>query len=365
MSTTPPATADDHQDGEYKTDIPYAKQNNNLLQEQLKNAAIRPLQYYPLPQLREEISAIIVKLNDNSATEQDTAQLAHLLACLEVNPEHKAEVAEEERLWAEQVRDRAEEWLLETRAFVPPFIVSATERQLIDECGYSKALAKRLLTKKCLWLVRMQEHDIAKLHFADLSVAYGFQGQRLDLVEIGAIFAVCQSIQFKSDGTREKAKWKEALLAALKSLMKQESLGKLTSAQLRNPAYTDMEPGFAERLTLFERNPVSSEGAHVTEKPVVSSSNGAEAFAATRGAFSAGLLPSTETNVKTRLRQSNAAAVIAEAAASRGNPTITAHGDAKSAVASMFAKRSSTGNTSSAANVASPLHHLAEHDSTL
>jgi hypothetical protein len=206
ISTTTPAPADEHQDGEYKTNVPYAEQNTNLLHEQLKNAAIRPLQYFPLPQLREEINAIIIKLNDGTATEQDNAQLDYLLACLEVNPEHKAEVAEEERLWAEQVRDRAEEWLLETRAFVPPFIVSATEKQLIDECGYSKALAKRLLSKKCLWLVRMQEHDIAKLHFADLSVAYGFQGQRLDLVEMGAIFAVCQSIQFRSDGSREKAK---------------------------------------------------------------------------------------------------------------------------------------------------------------
>ena len=62
----------------------------------------------------------------------------------------------------------SEECLFTMRGFVPPHIFSASLASLKDTDGLSEPLAKRLLSKTCLWLVRMDPEDILKLHEADL-----------------------------------------------------------------------------------------------------------------------------------------------------------------------------------------------------
>jgi hypothetical protein len=54
-----------------------------------------------------------------------------------------------------------------TRSFVPLNIFDLSAAQLI-ELGLSAEVAKRLLEKKALWLVRMSEEEISRLHEADL-----------------------------------------------------------------------------------------------------------------------------------------------------------------------------------------------------
>jgi hypothetical protein len=58
---------------------------------------------------------------------------------------------------------------LETmKGFVPPGIFHASVSSLRDEDGYSLELAKRLIAKKCLWLVRITVEDIERMHIAEL-----------------------------------------------------------------------------------------------------------------------------------------------------------------------------------------------------
>ena len=53
------------------------------------------------------------------------------------------------------------------RSFVPLNVFEASSSVLI-EMGLSVEVAKRLLEKKALWLTRMSDMEIAKLHEADL-----------------------------------------------------------------------------------------------------------------------------------------------------------------------------------------------------
>jgi hypothetical protein len=60
-------------------------------------------------------------------------------------------------------KDFSQECLFTMRGFVPPHIFSASLASLVGTDGLSEPLAKRLLSKKCLWLVRMDPQDIQKL----------------------------------------------------------------------------------------------------------------------------------------------------------------------------------------------------------
>ena len=62
----------------------------------------------------------------------------------------------------------SQECLFAMRGFVSPGIFSASLASLVGEDGISEPLAKRLLNKKCLWLLRMETEDIQKMHEADL-----------------------------------------------------------------------------------------------------------------------------------------------------------------------------------------------------
>jgi hypothetical protein len=58
------------------------------------------------------------------------------------------------------------------RPFIPVNIAS----------GLSKSLAKRIITKRCLWLICISQSDIAKMHVADLTSKYSPEAQNLDVM---------------------------------------------------------------------------------------------------------------------------------------------------------------------------------------
>ena len=74
-----------------------------------------------------------------------------------------------------------------------------TLNDLIMSAEISKDLAKRLFTKKCLWLVRIMPIDIGKLHIADLSNRFSISGQNLDIVELAAVYGAVQHVVFEGD----------------------------------------------------------------------------------------------------------------------------------------------------------------------
>jgi hypothetical protein len=123
------------------------------------------------------------------------------------------------------------------RAFVPPNISTVTVGVLTEKHGYSSALAMRLKSCRCLWLLRMSKESIQKMHYLRLIDEYNIRSQRLDIVEIAALFAATPAVfTFDSPG-REKAKWRGFLEASLKDKYQKMRLHRLTGEQARHSAY--------------------------------------------------------------------------------------------------------------------------------
>ena len=149
------------------------------------------------------------------------------------HPEH---IAEQKRILAKWDEDNAEvnaTKLKVMRTFVPPDVWSSSQARL-SEAGLSKATAKRIWSKKVLWLTRAEKSFMARLHAADLNLTYSIQG--LDLVELRAVWA-CLPATFENDGDDRKAAWKEKVLTRLKEMVTQEEAGSLSKAQKRAACY--------------------------------------------------------------------------------------------------------------------------------
>jgi hypothetical protein len=139
------------------------------------------------------------------------------------------------------------------RAFVPPEVFTSTTQQLWDMGIASGDLAKRLMQKKCLWLLRMADKDLHRIHEAELWGKYGFEGQGLDIVELAALYAhMPKKLSNDGPGKRKEA-WLKRLESTVRSFMAEEKAGRLAAAKLRHPAYKGAIPPFSERSTLFER----------------------------------------------------------------------------------------------------------------
>ncbi len=73
---------------------------------------------------------------------------------MDFNPDYKLEKEAEDRRWRAEIEQFAMESLATTRGFVPPHIFKATWEMLVNEHHLTLRLAKRIMTKKALWLVR-------------------------------------------------------------------------------------------------------------------------------------------------------------------------------------------------------------------
>eukprot|EP01035_Chromulina_nebulosa_P022269 gene22269-28840_t len=102
----------------------------------------------------------------------------------------------------DQIEEFSQECLSTMRGFVPPHIFTTSLAFLVDEDGLSEPLAKRMLSKECLWLVRMDPEDIQKLSDADLMDRFNPLDQQLDIVELAAVFA-CLSPVYKKSGPND------------------------------------------------------------------------------------------------------------------------------------------------------------------
>ncbi len=81
--------------------------------------------------------------------------------------------------------------------------------------GFSKALATRLLTKRCLWFIKMSPEKIRKIHYADFRDKYSYQSQNLDIVEL-AVMYVSSPLTFENDSKGDKIKFRSKLEDQLK-----------------------------------------------------------------------------------------------------------------------------------------------------
>lgn len=150
----------------------------------------------PLDALQSEIADIFQQANAGQTF--DEARLDYLLMCLDCNPDyryvqrinimgwllscgshnlcvvlsiavHRLEKEQETLRWRSEHEEYLQECLDTMRSYIPPYIFHATHSHLVEVDHMHAGIAKRVLTKKCLWLVRLNKEDISKLHVAELS----------------------------------------------------------------------------------------------------------------------------------------------------------------------------------------------------
>jgi hypothetical protein len=259
----------------YLAKLAYADENVDILKVQLQEVGMNPLEYIPLPLIEAELAQLTRKVNNGETF--DEKRLDHLLACMERNPQYRQtqeqkRIQEREKLAPILVRH-----LATMRAFVPPTIFSTTLQGLQDECGYSKALAKRLMTKKCLWLLRMNIDDIMKLHEVDLTGKYGHGGQTLDIVEKTALLAALPS-KFDNDARGIKKKYLLDLEGNVMKMIQQEEEFRLSKNLIRNPAYKDQQGKFDGVTDMYAPDVISSEDAFSPRMSFRSSTQSSPSF---------------------------------------------------------------------------------------
>ena len=131
------------------------------------------------------------------------------------------------------------------QGYVPPkgTYHSTTDLQ---ELGLSPVLAFRIMTKRCLWLVRETPASIAADTSTDFVTRYDYSKQGLDIVELAAVYA-CLPARFDAvsaeDGRRER--WRGTLEYQLKRLMKQKEYASFPAELRRNSAYEGQDPIFS------------------------------------------------------------------------------------------------------------------------
>ena len=131
------------------------------------------------------------------------------------------------------------------RTYVPPDIITKCTLPML-ESKLPKAVARRIWTKKTIWLTRIPKDHIAKLHIADLQSKYSPQG--LDELELRAMWAALPE-KFDNDPKGEKAAWRQDVLDLLKS--RRPTLPWSNDEGENGPTKKDVE----KVLNSIERNP--------------------------------------------------------------------------------------------------------------
>jgi hypothetical protein len=201
----------------------------------------KPVDHVPLFQIKQRLQTLTDAMNRGEVF--DESEFNYLLRSMDANEEYIQEQKEKERLWREKISSYAQECLIQQRRFIPPDIFVSTQTQLVQEKGIPAALAKRLMQKKCLWLIRLSEENISKLHFAELQGKYSVESNNLDIVETLALYA-CVPVKFPHDGNGKKALWRKSLEDSAKKLMASKENNTLSASMLRNPAYKNVTGSF-------------------------------------------------------------------------------------------------------------------------
>jgi hypothetical protein len=251
-------------DQRFSTREPYADKTIEILKQQvMHDYRGKPLEYIPLSIIKAELAQLMKAAAEGAPF--DEGRLDHLIRCMEYNDEYIAQKQEEERQWNEGIRALLTQCLQAMRLFVPVNIASMTLAE-IESAGLSRGLAKRIMTKRCLWLIRMSQSDIAKMHVADLSGKYHAEAQNLDAIEMGAIYGWLLDVSFEGDVGGVKRKIRDSLKRGLKEKMGQaSSFDELMKR--RNVAYKDQTGPFTDIDALFVQEVVSSEDPFAPRPP--------------------------------------------------------------------------------------------------
>jgi hypothetical protein len=207
----------------------------------------------------EELDNLINLANEGENFDED--RMDQLLRQRDEHPDYIKRITEEKLLFREQLEPFLYSSLDVTRSFVPLSVFEASSPMLI-QMGLSLEVAKRLLEKKALWLTRMSETEIAKLHEADLHNRFQVHANGLDIIEVAAIYASTPDA-FPNDSTGRKTAWLNGIELLLKRMLTEKNKGILPKHLKRAPVYQTMSSAIAgpmeDRESVRETNFVQDE----------------------------------------------------------------------------------------------------------
>lgn len=191
----------------------------------------------------EDIQSEILTLHDlaESGEKIDEKRFDKLIKAQEEHPEYQEYIAEERMYWRESIIDFCDLCLERTRSFVPVNIFDCSQEDLVNQ-GLPVDLARRILQRQCLWLVRMSQEEIARLHESDLLGRFNSLQQNLDIMETAAIYYSLPD-EFKHDTKERKIGWKNAVEDNLRRMLLDNDNDELPPARIRNPAYNGKQTG--------------------------------------------------------------------------------------------------------------------------
>jgi len=172
------------------------------------------------------------------------------------NPEYKQIIDQEKLAWRESVEEFSQHCLERTRSFIPVNIFQSSQEDLIG-LGIQAELAKRIIQRQCLWLVRMAKVEIARLHESDLMGRFNSIGQQLDIIETAAIYATLPD-KFSADPSNKKQSWRDQVEDNLRQMLLENDRGNLGDNRRRHPTYEGRQFGPIEDLISVRENKITS-----------------------------------------------------------------------------------------------------------
>lgn len=195
----------------------------------------------------------------------DERRFDDLLEAQENHPEFRALMEEERENWIESVSEFVENCLERTRSFLPVNVFDSTAEDLVA-LGLSSDLAKRILQRQCLWLVRMSRDEIMRMHESDLLGRFNSLQQNLDIIETAAIYASLPD-EYLNDTRGLKKDYKKSVEDNLRQMLMDNDNDELPDFKIRNPAYEGRQYGPIKDVTsVREIEVVKGDGIYTPKK---------------------------------------------------------------------------------------------------
>jgi len=189
-----------------------------MLRAQLEQAGAEPVAWVDYDHAELELKHALEDLwHERKPAKEAEAEVARWESVIQLHPEFARRQEDQRQQWIKDNKELCQQALVELRSLIPADIFTSTLTSLVSR-GLPRPLAQRLRSKRVLWLLRMHELDIQRLHTADLVTKFTSHG--LDLRELRAVWSVLPTA-FESDPRGEKSKWKQELFDKLVDLSEQ------------------------------------------------------------------------------------------------------------------------------------------------
>lgn len=149
--------------------------------------------------------------------------------------------------WRQSVLPFSYECVELMRQTLPIEVFSASDADdLLRMVDYrlSTDLSTRFMTKKCLWILCLDNREMQDIDDSLLTGVYNTKGQNLDLVETAAVYGVIPETFFNPLSSNEvRLDWADRIQRKLRHMLKEKEEGLLANYRIRCPAYFTLPAG--------------------------------------------------------------------------------------------------------------------------